>query len=135
MFAEALLQSPRHRSNLNVHWQMNGKGRVRKMWYLNTMEYCWATKKNKIMPFAATQTDFGDCYTKWRKSDRERQTSCNLIYIWNLKQWYKWTYLQNRNRVTDVENKLTITKGEMQGNKLGIWHQQMHATMYKIAKH
>ena len=25
--------------------------------------------------------------------------------MWNLKKWYKWTYLPNRNRVTDVENK------------------------------
>ena len=32
--------------------------------------------------------------------------------MWNLKKWYKLTYLQNRNRVTDVENKLMVTKGE-----------------------
>ena len=31
--------------------------------------------------------------------------------MWNLKKWYKWTYLQNRNRVTDVENKLIVTRG------------------------
>ena len=31
--------------------------------------------------------------------------------MWNLKQWYKWTYLQNRNRLIDIENKLTVTKG------------------------
>ena len=24
----------------------------------------------------------------------------------------KWTYLQNRNRLTDIENKLLLTKGE-----------------------
>ena len=29
--------------------------------------------------------------------------------------WYKLTYLQNRNRVTDVENKLMVTKGESGG--------------------
>ena len=32
-----------------------------------------------------------------------------------LKKWYKWTYLQNRSRVTDVEDKLTVTKGERGG--------------------
>ena len=46
-----------------------------------------------------------DCNTEWSKSDRERQISYDIAYMWNLKKEYKWTYLQNRNRVTDVENK------------------------------
>ena len=29
--------------------------------------------------------------------------------MWNLKKWYKWTYFQNKNRVTDVEKKLMVT--------------------------
>ena len=29
-----------------------------------------------------------------------------------LKKWYKCTYLQNRNRVTDVETKRVVTKGK-----------------------
>ena len=37
-----------------------------------------------------------DYYTKWNKSDRERQKRYQLI--WNLKKLYKWIYLQNRNR-------------------------------------
>ena len=31
--------------------------------------------------------------------------------MWNLKRGYKWTYLQNRDRVADVENKLMVTRG------------------------
>ena len=34
---------------------------------------------------------------------------------WNLKKWYKSTYLQNGNRVTDVESRLTVAKGESGG--------------------
>ena len=56
-----------------------------------------------------------DYYTKWSKSDRERQISYDITYMWNLKKWYKWTYLQNRNRSTDVENKLRVTQGERDG--------------------
>ena len=35
--------------------------------------------------------------------------------MWNLKKEYKQTYLQNRNRVTDIENKATVWGG---GDKL-----------------
>ena len=46
-----------------------------------------------------------DCHTEWNKSDRERHISYDIAYRWNLNKLCKWTYLQNRNRVTDVENK------------------------------
>ena len=38
-----------------------------------------------------------------------------------LKEWHKGTYLQNRNRSTDTENKLMVTKGEQElgRDKLG----------------
>ena len=29
-----------------------------------------------------------------------------------LKRWYRWAYLQNRKRLTDLENKVVATKGE-----------------------
>ena len=56
-----------------------------------------------------------DYHTKWSKSDRERQISYDITYMGNLKQWYEWTYLQDRNRLTDIENKLMVTKGERWG--------------------
>ena len=76
------------------------------------MEYYSAIKKNEIMPFAATWMDL-EIHTEWSKSDRERQISYDRTYMWNLKKkWYQRTYLQNRNRVTDVDNKLMVTRGE-----------------------
>ena len=42
---------------------------------------------------------------------RERQ-SYDITYMWNLDKLYKWTYLENRNRPTDIENKPMVTKGE-----------------------
>ena len=58
-------------------------------------------------------------HTKWSKSEREIY---DITYMWNIKKWYKWTYLQNRNRFTDIENKHIVDKGERgMRDKLGIW--------------
>ena len=39
-------------------------------------------------------------FTEWSKSEWERQIYYNITYMWNLERWC------NRNRVTDVENRL-----------------------------
>ena len=41
--------------------------------------------------------------------------------MWNLKKRYELTYLQNRNRPTDIENKPMVTKGGKWKDKLGVW--------------
>ena len=41
----------------------------------------------------------------------KHKISCDIAYMWNIKKWYKGTYLQNGSRVTDVENKLMVTRG------------------------
>ena len=65
------------------------------------------------MPFAVTRMDMEIIILS--KSNREKQTSYEFTHLWNLilKKWYKWTYLQNFNRLTDIENTLMVTKGEM----------------------
>ena len=50
-------------------------------------------------------------HSKWSQSDRERQITYDITYTWNLKKWYKQTYLQNRNRLRH-RKKLMVTKGE-----------------------
>ena len=35
--------------------------------------------------------------------------------MWNLDKWYRWTYLQRRNRDIDAENKLMVTKRGREG--------------------
>ena len=52
--------------------------------------------------------------------------------LWNLEKGYKWTYLQNRNRVTDVESKLMVTRGKVGRDKLGDWDWHIHYYIYKI---
>ena len=44
----------------------------------------------------------------------ENQTKTNIIYhlFVESKKWYKWTYLQTRNRLKDVDDNLMVTKGD-----------------------
>ena len=50
-------------------------------------------------------------HIEWSKLDRERKIS--VIFK---NKWYKWSYLQNRNKLTDLENKLMVTSV---GGKVG----------------
>ena len=84
---------------------------IKKMWYIYTMEYYSALKKNKIMPFAATWAD-PEIIILSEVSQKEKDK-----YIWyhlfmESKIRHKWTYLQDRNRLTDRENRLVVAKGE-----------------------
>ena len=41
------------------------------------------------------------------------------MYMWSLEKWYSGSYLQSRNRGTDIENKHIDTKGEKRGGGIG----------------
>ena len=56
-----------------------------------------------------------DCHTEWNKSDREREISY-IAYMRDLQRNdTNELVLQNRNRLTDLENELTVTKGQRVG--------------------
>ena len=50
------------------------------------MEYYSAKIKNKTMPCAATWMDLEIIKLSEVKSDRERQITYNIAYMWNLKK-------------------------------------------------
>ena len=91
------------------------------MWHIYTMEYYSAIKKEWDNAICSNMDGPRDYHTKWSKPDRERQIPYDITYMLNLKKWYKWTYLQNRNSLTDIENKLMVTKRE-RWYKLGVWN-------------
>ena len=76
------------------------------MWYIYTMEYYSAIKRNV----------FGSVLMRWInlepiiqgevKSERERQISYINAYICSLERWYWRIYLQGSNGETDIENRL-----------------------------
>ena len=59
--------------------------------------------------------------TKWSKRERQISWYHGITYLWNLKPWCKWTYLQNGNGLTDRENKFMATKdGRVGKDELGV---------------
>ena len=63
---------------------------------------------------------------------RKRNITWYCLYVDSWKR-YKWTYLQNRNRVADIENKLTVTREWVGSNKVGGWGWHTHTTLYEMA--
>ena len=52
-------------------------------------------------------------------SQRKTNTIWYHLYA-ESEKWYKWTYLQNRNRLTNLEKNLQLPKGKGgEGDKLG----------------
>ena len=85
---------------------------IKGMCYINTMEYYSTIKKNDVI--CSNMDGPRDYHAKWSKSTkRDKYRMMSLICgIWKKKKRYKWIYLQNRYRFTDIENKLMVTKGE-----------------------
>ena len=54
---------------------------IKKMWYIYTMEYYSAIKKNEIMPFVATWMDLEIILSEVS----QRHISYDIAYMWNLK--------------------------------------------------
>ena len=65
-----------------------------------------AHKKNEIMPFAATWMDLEMIILS---EVRQRQIPYDISYMWTLK--YNTNEFSYK-IVTDIENKLTVTRGE-----------------------
>ena len=73
------------------------------------MEYYSAIKKNEIMPFAATWMGL-EIIRLSEVSQTKTDTIPYHLYVESKKMIQM--NLQNRNRLTDTENKLMTTKGE-----------------------
>ena len=94
---------------------------IKKLWYIYTMEYYSAIKWKKYWVICRDVHRPIKCHTEWSKSEREKQISYINAYIWNLKKWYSWSYLQNRSRDTYVENQRMYSKGEAGVGWIGRW--------------
>ena len=74
------------------------------------MEYYSATKKNEMMPFAATWTDSESVMlSEISQTKKERHRMAALIC--GIQTEMTQTDLQNKRRLTDFESKCTVTGG------------------------
>ena len=60
-----------------------------KMWYIYTMEYYSAIKRNEIGSFVETWMDLETVIQSEVKSEREKQILYINAYMWNLEKWYR----------------------------------------------
>ena len=100
---------------------LSTEGWIKKMWYIYTMEYYSAIKKEWINTIYRNMDGPRDYHTKWTKSDRKINTISLLCGIQKGEKkdtknlFPKW-------KQTDTENKLMVTKGERRSeasDKLG----------------
>ena len=68
-------------------------------------------KKNEIMPFTATWIQLEIIILSEVSQKEKDKYHTNHLYV-ESKIWSKWTYLWNRNRIMDTENRLVIAEGE-----------------------
>ena len=61
-----------------------------------------------------------------QKKKKSVYSCINMEY----RKWYLWTYLQGRNRDTDVENGYVDAAREGEGGMNWEWHWQIQSTMY-----
>ena len=122
MFIEALF-------TITEPWKQTSFNRwIKKMWciyirmYIYTMEYYSVIKKNEIMPFAAAWMELGIIIlSEVSQKEKDKYHKDRYHLYMESKTWHERTCLQNRNRLTDVQNRLTVAKGSWGRDALGVW--------------
>ena len=75
---------------------------------IHTIEYYSAKKKKRNNATWSNMDGLTHYHTKWSKSEWERQISYDITYMWNLKKVIQKDSF-TKQRLTDIENKLTVT--------------------------
>ena len=69
-----------------------------------------------------------DYCTKCGNSDRK--TKNHTSQMWNLKNWCKWTHVQNRKEAETKKTNLQAREGKEGGNKLRVWDTHTHILLF-----
>ena len=67
------------------------------MWYMDTLEYYSTIKRNEIESFVEIWMHL-QTIIQSEVSQKEKKVLYINAYVWNLEKWYRWSYLQDRNK-------------------------------------
>ena len=68
-----------------------------------------------------------------KKIRQRRNIIWHPLHVKSKKKWHKWTYLQNRNKLTDLENALMVTGGRMEEKgKLRSWNRHEYTAIFEM---
>ena len=83
------------------------------------MEYYSATKQNEMIPLRASWIQL-EITILSEVNQKEKGKYYVTLFTPGIlkKKRYKWTYLQNRNRLTDLENEFKVTRRERLGRRI-----------------
>ena len=82
------------------------------------------------MPFTEIQMDLEIVILN---KVRQKEKYHMISFRWNLKKMKQTNLLQNRNRLTELENELVVNGGRLgEGDDQGVWDQQVHTSVFKI---
>ena len=85
---------------------------IKKLWYVYTMEYYSAIKRNASEPVPMKWMNL-EHILQSEVSQKEKDKYHILTHIQNVENWYLKIYLQGSNGETDMENRLVdMGKGE-----------------------
>ena len=83
-----------------------------KMWYIYTMEYYSAIRKNDIMPFAATWMELETLILN--EVSQKEKDKCHMVSLISGIQYMAQMNLSTEKKIMDLENRLVVPKREVE---------------------
>ena len=80
----------------------------------------WKVKVKSLSPVWLLGTPWTAAYQAPPSMGISRQEYWSRLPLPSPKIWYKWTYIWNRNKLTGIENRLVVAKGEGGWERVGL---------------